>query len=345
VARIEKKMGLHGSATCVLDFDGAQGSLIGAEGQGLQTLFTMMNELRIEVALSAVGISACATAHAIAYANERRQGRDLSGRGPVPIIAHPDIERMIRIMRCLTDGGRALILHAACLIDLERSAVTADERAAAAMRTAWLLPICKATVSDNSVEVAGLGIQVRGGHGYVRESGAEQFLRDARVLPIYEGTNGIHGINLATRGLQRDRGAACRAFLADIGADLERSAGRPELTYIHDCLHEGAALFRESSERLLRARPEQIHAVLSGANAYLALAGRVALAWMWLRMAAVQLPAEDEVIREKRALANFYVRYFTPEFALHAARVQHALDADELPRFGRGGRGQLKEGG
>lgn len=320
VSRIEEKMGLHGSATCVLDMEGAQGWRIGAEGQGLAALFVMMNELRLEVALSAIGLCAGATRHANAYAEERLQGRDLSGKGPAPIANHPDVRRMLDIMAALTDGGRALILEAARLVDLDQHGPTPIIRRDAADRLAWLLPICKAAISDNALEVTSHGIQIRGGHGYVRESGAEQFYRDARVLPIYEGANGIHAGALATRNLQKDGGASARSFLAPMQADVDASADVPQAQAIRACLIDGIARFRAVSDLLL-ANAAQAEAVLAASYDYITLAGRVALAWMWLRMAAAEVSADDALIARKRELAAFYALHYGPEIAMLAERI------------------------
>jgi alkylation response protein AidB-like acyl-CoA dehydrogenase len=324
VSSIEKKMGLHGSATCALNFDDAEGILLGREGGGLEAMFTMMNELRLEVALSAVGLATSATHHAIAYAHERRQGRSASGTGPVPIAEHPDVQRMLSMMRVLTEGGRALVLETARFIDLAVHAGTEDERARAAALVGWLLPICKASLSDNCVTVASLGIQIRGGHGYVRESGAEQFLRDARILPIYEGTNGIQAIDLVSRKLLRDRGAAFRRFAELVRADLERHSGKADTAGIHSAVEAGLAMLERVSERLLASGKDGQRKAIAGASAYLDLAGRVCLGWMWLRMAAADSRA-GHVVAEKRRLADFFADYYEPEFELYAKRVERAL--------------------
>jgi alkylation response protein AidB-like acyl-CoA dehydrogenase len=327
VSRIEAKMGLHGSPTCVLDFVDAEAVMIGAEGAGLASLFTMMNELRIEVALNAVGISACATAHAIAYADERRQGHTSGGAaGPVAIGRHPDVRRMLQIMQALTDGGRALVLEAARMIDLARLSPTAEEREHAKLQLDWLLPICKATLSDNTVEIANIGIQIRGGHGFIRDSGAEQFLRDARVLPIYEGTNGIHAIDLMTRKLQRGGGLPYHTFVSGVRAELHKCAERADLADIRSTVQNGLDILEAVSGRLLACGTAGEFGALYGANAYLQLAGRVAMAWMWLRIAAAAGSATNAKSPEKRALASFFASYYDPEFNLHAARVLKALE-------------------
>ena len=327
VARIEEKMGLHGSPTCVLDFAGARGVMIGKENAGLACLFTMMNELRIEVALNAVGIGASATAHALAYADERRQGRGSgAAAGPVVIAQHPDVRRMLLMMRTLTDGGRALILEAARNIDLSRLSTTPEAREAARVKLDWLLPLCKSTLSENSVDVADIGIQIRGGHGFIRDSGAEQFLRDARVLPIYEGTNGIHAIDIVTRKLQRGDRHAYQAFMGEIRADLQKFAKRTELADIRHTVQVGLDLLETVSDKLIACGLDGEFGALFGAKDYLDLAGRVALAWMWLRMAAAGAVSNDAIGRDKRVLASFFAAYYEPEFQLHAARVLTALE-------------------
>jgi alkylation response protein AidB-like acyl-CoA dehydrogenase len=324
VSRVEEKMGIHGSPTCAVGFDGAEAQLIGAEGAGLANLFTMMNELRIEVALNAVGIGACATAHAMSYANERRQGRMANCPAPVAIAHHPDVRRMLLIMQVQTEGGRALALETARLIDLLRLSHDAERRAQSQLQLDWLLPICKATLSEQAVHVADLGIQVRGGHGFIRDSGAEQFLRDSRVLPIYEGTNGIHAIDLVTRKLLRGDGHPYRAFVQAAGVTLARLADRSDLLVVHRMVRTGIALLETVSTKL-RAESDEA-AVLFAAKAYLDLAGLVAVAWMWLRIAAAAAGKSDARSSGKHASARFFASYYEPEMHVHAARVLTALD-------------------
>lgn len=326
VTRLEEKLGLHGSPTCAVSLEDAEGRLIGAEGAGLACLFTMMAELRLEVALSAVGIAGSATAFAIDYAQSRRQGRAPGpGPAPSPLIDHPDVRRMTLIMRALTEAGRALVVTVAQEIDQSRSAEEPARRQRAALRVALLLPVCKAALSEDVVAIADLGVQLRGGHGYVRESGAEQFLRDSRVLALYEGANGVQAVDLVMRKLRRDQGAALAELTAEIEGDLERLADRPELLAIREVAQAGLHRLGRASARLLLAPEADEVAVLSGASAYLSLFGRVLLAWMWLRMAAAEGSDDDPVLAEKRDLAEFYARYFGPELALHEARALRDL--------------------
>jgi len=324
VMGIERKMGLHGSPTCTLTFENSEGILIGAESAGLATLFTMMNELRIEVALNAIGISASATSHALSYAAERRQGRSVLDRTATATLDHhPDIQRMLHIMRVLTEAGRALVLETSRSMDLVRLSPSVEIRDQAAHRLEWLLPVCKASLSECAVEVADLGIQI---HGYVSDSGAEQFLRDARVLPIYEGTNGIHAINLVSRTLRRDGGRCYQRFICDIRDDLRSVQSRTDLTDIRATVEQGVSVLEVVSGRLSAYMADNEWAPLYAAKAYLDLVGRVALGWMWLRMAAAAAELADEISRDKRKLASFFAGYFEADFQLHGSRVLAILD-------------------
>jgi len=330
VSRVENKMGLRGSPTCVVNFEQAEAFPIGNSGEGLQRLFTMMNELRIEVALSAVGASAAATRHAASYADERFQGRGLEDGHLALIRSHPDVERMLLTMRCLSDGGRALVLEAAHWLDLLRQAKRPECRKALAAQIDWLLPICKACLSDNSLEITGLGIQVRGGHGYVRDTGAEQFYRDVRVLPLYEGANGIHAGSIATRGLQKDSGAACFEFISTIRKEVARTAKTTSCAAIRNCVASALDQFEDISKRMLSANEDRtsVRKALEAAYDYITFAGRIAMGWMWLRMASANA-AEDSILVSKRTLAKFYARRYSAEMTMYAQRIRTTLDDSE----------------
>jgi alkylation response protein AidB-like acyl-CoA dehydrogenase len=330
VSRVEKKMGLRGSPTCVVNFERAEAFPIGNPGEGLQRLFTMMNELRIEVALSAVGASASATRHALSYADERFQGRGIADGQLALIRTHPDVERMLLTMRCLSEGGRALVLEAAHWLDLLRQSKRAEYRKALAAQIDWLLPICKACLSDNALEITGLGIQVRGGHGYIRDTGAEQFYRDVRVLPIYEGANGIHAGSVATRGLQKDGGAACFEFISTIRKEVARTVDSSSCEAIRSCVGSGLDQFEDISKRMLSANEDRasVRKALEAAYDYITFAGRLAMGWMWLRMACADA-AEDTVLASKRTLAKFYARRYSAEMTMYAQRIRTTLGESE----------------
>ncbi len=325
VSALEEKMGLHGSPTSVLNFDKAEGVLIGPEHSGLPLLFTMLNEMRLDVGLSAVGLAASAVAHARAYAAERMQGRGPDGKGPVAIENHPDVQRMLSLMAALTESGRALAMEAARLIDL---AEEGDGTAAAL--AALLTPVCKAALSDQAFAVASLGVQVMGGHGYVVESGAERFLRDSRVLALYEGANGVQAIDLAVRKVQKDGGAALGALTAAMRADLERLDRRKDLAAVHSAAASAVAELEGACHALIAAETGGAGA-LAAAYPFLELTAHACQTWMWLRMAGADAP-DDAVLARKRALADFWAGYFGHAAEGHYARVRAAAANPEMYR-------------
>ncbi len=216
---IEHKLGIHGSPTCVMSFEGARGEMVGAPGQGLALMFTMMNSARLNVGMEGVGIAERATQRALSYARERRQGRSpWSPDYPAAIFDLPDVRRMLMLMKAKTQAARSICLLTAVNADLAEHAATQEDREAARLREEFLVPIAKAWSTDVGVEVASLGVQVHGGAGFIEETGAAQYYRDARIAPIYEGTNGIQALDLAGRKLGLANGAAARALFADMRA-------------------------------------------------------------------------------------------------------------------------------
>jgi len=314
VARVEHKMGLKASPTCVLEFDGAEAIRIGPEGRGLQSMFAMVNTMRLEVAVQGVGIAGAATGRALRYAAERLQGGAPQDRPPA-IIAHPDVRRMLLTMRARTGALRGLVYEAALALDRGEAG-----DAAALAFSQWLLPICKAYASDTALEVANLAVQVFGGYGYITDSGVEQYVRDVRVAAIYEGTNGIQAIDLVTRKLAGDGGARLREYIARMRADVERCSGQPSVAGIRAATDEGARLLEQVSERLLAREGGTTPADLeAGAVAYLRLAGVVGGAWMWLRIAS-ESTGPGALHRLNRATAEFHARVLGPEAELYAAQ-------------------------
>jgi len=327
--RIENKLGIHGSPTCEMLFDGATGWLLGDELRGIQNMFTMINTMRLEVAFEGIGVSGAALGNAIRYAAQRPQGGGAGSDEPAAIIEHPDVRRMLMTMKVLVDGARALGLECAAQLDLSRHAESETARTEHAELLAFLLPICKAAFTDNAVQVANLGIQVHGGHGYVRDNWAELYLRDARIMPIYEGTNGIQAIDLVTRKLPRQDGLAFRLWTDRIAADLNSAASVDGCADIHAAVDQGLALLidctRQIVERMGGADGLGLRDALTGASPYLALCGRIALGWMHLRMAAVQ--TDDPLIGEKRTLARFYATQIMSDVP---ALMQQALSTADL---------------
>ena len=248
---IERKLGIHASPTCTMAFEDAAAELIGAPNTGLVLMFAMMNAARLGVAMQGVAIAERAFRRALAYAETRVQFG-------VPIVQHPDVRRMLLTMRALALGGRLLTLYAAL---------------AGGARAALLIPVAKAWATEAGVEAASLGVQVHGGAGFIEATGAAQHLRDARIAPIYEGTNGIQALTLLRRGLLRDQGAACGALLAEIASDADAGAA---LQHAARLAAEGAAWLRQADMREAEA----------GAAAFLHLLGTVTAGWLSARVAA-----------------------------------------------------------
>jgi len=328
VSRIEDKMGLKASPTCVVDFDEAEGLLIGNEGEGLKVLFAMVNTMRLEVAIQGVAVAGAATDKALEYASERTQGGRAT-EAAVPIIDHVDVRRMLLIMRSRTEAMRALVLEAAYNLDLARTAASDEERCKARILADWLLPVCKACCSDAGFEVANLAVQVLGGYGYVSEYGVEQYVRDSRVMSIYEGTNGIQALDLVTRKLAKTEGHYYQYFSERIRIDLKKSDQSPIRTAVESALEQLDKCSAVLLDRMTR-NPRDAEA---GASAYLAFVGLVGGGWMWLRM--VETSSLDVV---KSQLASFYAEYLLAEVAtlntraLTTAALYDGLTAEDLIR-------------
>ena len=272
---IEHKLGIHGSPTCTMvygDAGGAQAFLIGEENRGMACMFTMMNQARLGVGLQGVAIAERATQQALAYARERRQGRAAGATaGPSPIIAHPDVKRMLLTMRALTRAARAICYATAVALDRARRGTDAAARQAAHERASLLTPAAKAFATDVGSEVASLGIQVHGGMGFIEETGAAQHLRDARIAPIYEGTNGIQAIDLVTRKLPLADGGAVRGFIGELRrtVDAVNAVNDPAFGWAGVRLGEAVESLDRATQWLL-ARPQD-DAALAGATPYLRL--------------------------------------------------------------------------
>ncbi|MDX5435222.1 MAG: acyl-CoA dehydrogenase, partial [Halomonas sp.] len=320
-ASIEHKLGIHGSPTCTLSFgenDGAIGYLIGEEGRGLNHMFTMMNEARHKVGVQGIGVAERACQHAFAYALDRVQGK---ARGTEATISeHLDVRRMLLSMRARTDALRALALTCAAQLDVARHAADAAEREAAQARVDVLIPVVKAFSTDQAVEIASLGVQVHGGMGYIEETGAAQLLRDARIAPIYEGTNGIQALDLAGRKLSRDGGAALSGLIEEVEVTAGELRDSGELAALGESLAAGAADLRAAMALVLEASREPDsgpEAIQAYATPFLALAGHVLCAWQMGRAAlkashALAGGSSDPFYRAKLAAADFALRQWLP---------------------------------
>jgi alkylation response protein AidB-like acyl-CoA dehydrogenase len=275
---IEHKLGIHASPTCTMvygDGGGAKGWLIGEENRGLACMFTMMNNARLNVGLQGVAIAERATQGALVYARERKQGRTPGVEGSAPIIAHPDVKRMLITMRALTRAARAICYKTAAAIDATHRAPDEAGRKAASERAALITPIAKAFSTDIGTEVASLGVQVHGGMGFIEETGAAQHYRDARIAQIYEGTNGIQAIDLVTRKLPLEGGAVVRACLDELRETAAAVAASNDPAFGHTAARLNDAI--ESVDRatawLRDALEKNPQGALAGATPYLRLFG------------------------------------------------------------------------
>jgi alkylation response protein AidB-like acyl-CoA dehydrogenase len=287
---IEHKMGVHGNSTCVMNYDGAIGHLVGEENKGLAAMFILMNAARLSVGLQGLAVGEAAYQNAVIYAKDRRQGRALTGPAEPdqradPLFVHPDIRRMLMECKAYTEGARALCLWGALQVDLTHKAATETERLAADQLISLLTPVIKGYLTDKGFEVAVLAQQVYGGHGYVQEWGVEQFVRDARVAMIYEGANGVQGMDLVGRKLVRDDARAAAAFFALIDEEIAGGSALAETADVAARLGEALAEVREATAWLMRQASIDVNEIGAGAYSYLTMMGIVSLGWMWLRMA------------------------------------------------------------
>ncbi|MEJ5902551.1 acyl-CoA dehydrogenase [Ochrobactrum teleogrylli] len=276
---IEQKLGIHASPTCTMIFGdgpGAIGWLVGEENRGLNCMFTMMNNARLAMGLQGVGVAERAYQQALGYARERHQGRTVRGAGPAAIIEHPDVKRMLLTMKSKIHAARGICYLTAAAIDRARLVTDADERRAAEERASLLTPVAKAYGSDIGCEVASLGVQIHGGTGFVEETGAAQHMRDARIAPIYEGTNGIQAIDLVMRKLSVSNGESVRYLIAEIATTAERLLGNrnADLAAIGERLKAACRDFNRVTVFLLKLVEEKANEdALAGATPYLTAFG------------------------------------------------------------------------
>jgi len=339
---IEHKLGIHASPTCVMsygDAGGAVGYLIGEANQGMRYMFTMMNTARLSVGLQGLSVAERAYQDALRYAQERRQGRAIGApKGESsPIIEHPDVRRMLLTMKACIEAMRALVYTNAVSIDLARHHLDRAEREARRELVELLTPISKAWCTDLGVELASAGLQVHGGMGYVEETGVAQYLRDSRISPIYEGTNGIQAIDLVLRKVPMRNGGVVADLLAQMEAlSPELNAAGPELAGIGPALASGASVLREATDWILSRGPAGPNDALAGATPYLRLAGLVIGGWLMARSALAAsrlLPtaggADAAFLQDKIGTARFYAGQLLPQ----AAGLLPAVTAGAGPLF------------
>ncbi|MBA1148311.1 acyl-CoA dehydrogenase [Ectothiorhodospiraceae bacterium WFHF3C12] len=337
---IEHKLGIHGSPTCTMLYgekDGAIGYMVGNEGQGLALMFTMMNEARHKVGVQGLSIAERAYQQARWYANDRVQGKPLgyAGTDRPPIIHHPDVRRMLMTMRAQIEAMRALCYSTAASMDLARHHADEGERQASQARVDLLIPIVKGWCTELGVELASTGIQVHGGMGFVEETGAAQHLRDARIAPIYEGTNGIQANDLVGRKLLRDQGRAMSALIEEM-REVVQTVGDSDseaVQSMHGQLVESVEALREATEWILSNGAEDPVQGFANAHAYMMLAGYTCGGWLMARAAmkaraALDAGAPDAGFYEaKLVTARYYVEQILPRALGYARAVTAGGDA------------------
>ncbi|MBD9479684.1 acyl-CoA dehydrogenase C-terminal domain-containing protein [Pseudoxanthomonas sp. PXM02] len=344
VGSIEHKMGIKASVTCVMNFDGAQGYLVGQPHKGLQAMFTMMNTARLGVGLQGIGLSERAYQNALRYARDRVQTRSLSGakfpeKPADPILVHPDVRRMLLTVKSLVEGSRLLALHAGTLIDIANHAEDAAERERADTLVSFLTPISKACQTEWGIENTYHALQCFGGHGYIHEHGMEQLARDARITTLYEGTTGIQALDLMGRKTAATQAAGLKLFLADVHAFVQQHKDDASLTEFIDPLQQKAAEWAGLTKNILQraaANPEEIGAASTD---YLFYSGYVVLAYWWARsVAAADASAHGDAFKQaKRETARFYFARILPRTLAHAAAIESGADtlmAMDDVRFG-----------
>jgi alkylation response protein AidB-like acyl-CoA dehydrogenase len=328
---IEHKMGLRGSPTCVLNFDDAIGWLLGKPHGGLAAMFTMMNSARLEVAIQALGVAHASYENAAPYAKERLQSRSLAGNSDTslpadPIIAHPDVRRNLLTMKAFIEGARALAVWVGLEADIAERHPDPDIREASHNFVALMTPIVKAYFSDTGADICALGMQIFGGHGYIRENGMEQLLRDIRIIPLYEGTNGIQAMDLVGRKLSMRGGQLLGRFMNPVTAFLETHADDPDLVELLPPVRDALKELDQSIALVLNKGKDQPVEIGAAATELLRQFGLVAMGFVWLRIAKAaahgQAQAENrEFYSSKLITARFFIHRLLPEARFRAAAV------------------------
>ncbi|SNY91916.1 Acyl-CoA dehydrogenase [Cohaesibacter sp. ES.047] len=336
VGKIEEKMGIHGNSTCVMNFDSSTGWLVGEEHKGLKAMFVMMNEARLGVAIQGLTQSEAAYQHARDYAMDRLQGRSLTGAknsdGPAdPLIVHPDVRRMLLTMRSFNEAARAFCIYASIQSDIAHKHPDEKARQQAEDRLGLFTPVLKGHLTDIGFDNAVMAQQVFGGHGFIEETGASQFVRDARIAMIYEGANGIQALDLVGRKLMANGGRGIMALFQELGAYIETHAANEAMAPFVMPLKSGAEDLQKATmwfgENAMK-NPEHAGA---GSVDYMHLFGTVMLGYMWAKMAEVAVKNEDDSRKDfydtKLALARFYMDRIMPTTAMRRDRIMVGADS------------------
>ncbi|MBN8818181.1 MAG: acyl-CoA dehydrogenase C-terminal domain-containing protein [Sphingomonas sp.] len=335
---IEHKMGIHGNATCVMNYDGATGWMIGEENKGLAAMFIMMNQARLGVGVQGLAQAELAYQQAVHYAMERRQGRALTGPAEPDapadtLFVHPDVRRMLMEGKAITEGLRALILWGALQVDLAHFAPTEEERVAADDLISLLTPVIKGYGTDKGFDVTVLAQQVFGGHGYIREWGVEQAVRDARIAMIYEGANGVQAMDLVGRKLPANGGRSIQAFFKLIGEDVAAGKAVPETAAIAEALEKANQQLQGATMWLMQNAMTNPNNAGAAAYAYMHIMGIVAVGLMWLRMARAaqaQIAAgsgNSAYLQAKLVTARYFAERIMPEAGAHRRKIEGGAEA------------------
>ena len=335
---IEHKMGIHGNATCVMNYDGSKGWLVGEENRGLNAMFVMMNEARLGVAVQGLSQSEVAYQNAVLYAKERLQGRSLTGpkspdKPADPIIVHPDVRRNLLAIRAFNEAARALILWTALQSDIAHRSQDEKERQSADDHMGLMTPVLKGVLTDLGFDNAVKAQQVFGGHGYIAEHGMEQFVRDARIAQIYEGANGVQAMDLVGRKLPRDGGRAVMAFFNEVDAFCQEHGSNEAMKPYVTPLQQGLGHLQQATMWFMNNAMTKPDNAGAGAYDYMHLFGLVALGYMWARIAKT---AQDKKAQgngvaarmdAKLMAGRFFMERMLPETGAHLARISSGADA------------------
>jgi alkylation response protein AidB-like acyl-CoA dehydrogenase len=329
VGKIEEKMGIHGNATCVMNYDGATGWLLGDLHKGMRAMFTMMNEARLGVGLQGYAVAEAAYQNALGYAKDRLQGRDVTGvknpSGPADaLIVHPDIRRSLMDQKSFVEGARAFTFWAASMID--QSVRSGD--AAAEGLVSLLIPVLKGFQTDRGFEMAVQAQQVWGGHGYIEDNGMSQFVRDARIAQIYEGANGVQALDLVGRKLAQDGGKHVMAFFELIKSFIKEN-NSDEMKPYTDPLKKASKDVQAAAMFFMNNAMKNPNAALAGSYDFMLMMGHTCLGLMWAKIAKAALEAKDgdkDFLAAKLATARYYMARQLPATAMHLARIESGAD-------------------
>jgi len=327
---LEEKMGIHGNATCVMNYEGATGYLVGEEHKGMRTMFVMMNEARLGVGMQGLAQAEVAFQNAADFARERLQGRSITGakapdKPADPIIVHPDVRRMLMDMKAFTEGGRAFTYWTALQADLHGVSPDAHVREKADDRMALLTPVIKAFLTDRGFKCASDALQLHGGTGYTLDQGVEQFVRDARIALIYEGTNGIQALDLVGRKLAANGGRAVFGFFSDLEEFVSENEANDKMKPYVEGVRTATAQLKEATMWLMQNGMSNFDNAGASSHDYLQLFGLTSFALMWAKMAKAALAKEgsgDRFYAEKLATARYFFDRVLPDATSHLAKVK-----------------------